>query len=335
MGNLDLIKIAELAGVSRSTVSRVINEQPNVSPEVRLRVQKIIHETGFQPNLAARSLRSKQSDVIGLVICNTVTQLFTDPYFPELTQGVAQGCNQHDKTLALFLEGDPDVIFPRLTRRGHLDGLLLQVGKTDDYLVKRLLETDVPFIVLGRPVETRASNIDIDNVGGGYLATAHLLRLGRKRVGTITGALDTTAGLDRKEGYQRALAERGAASCEELVAEGDFSVKGGYYAMQRLLKHRPDGLFIASDGMARGAIQAIREAGLSVPQDISIVGFDDLPYAVDGSPTLTTIRQPIANFGIRAIEALLDSIDYGPQPVKHIMLDVELVIRESCGGNLY
>lgn len=331
MTRVDLQKIAEMAKVSRSTVSRVVNEQPDVHPEVRKRVLQIIHDTGYQPNTAARSLRNKEADILGLVICNTVGGLFTDPYFPELTQGVAQGCNRFNKTLSLFLEGDPDVIFPRLKRRGQLDGILLQVGKTDDYLVKMMKQTDLPFLVIGRPVEPDVNYIDVDNISGAYQATLHLIRSKRQRIATICCPLDTTTGLDRKEGYIKALRERAIPFHEEWVVEGDFTETGGYRSMKQLLPHHLDAVFVATDQMARGAIRAIREAGLSVPKDVAIVGFDDLPPAMSGSPLLTTIRQPIVRLGITAVELLIDMIQHPQQHTQRVVLDVELVVRESSG----
>lgn len=331
MARIDLMKIAEMAQVSRSTVSRVINEQPDVNPEVRRRVLQIIRDTGYQPNSAARSLRNKQSDILGLVICNTVGGLFSDPYFPVLTQGVAQGCNQFDKTLSLFLEGDPDVIFPRLKRRGQTDGILLQVGQTDDYLIKKLKQTDMPFLVIGRPIEPGVSYIDVDNQSGAYQATLHLVRLKRQRIANLCAPLNTTTGIDRKEGYTRALRERGIPYRPELVAEGDFTEAGGYQAMLRLLPHHPDAVFVANDMMARGAIRAIQETGLSVPRDIAIVGFDDLAPAISSSPFLSTVRQPIARLGMSAVEILLDMIAHPDQPTQRVVLDVEMVIRESSG----
>jgi LacI family transcriptional regulator len=328
----DLTKIAQLAKVSRSTVSRVVNEHPDVNPEVRKRILKIIKDTGYQPNLAARSLRNKQTGIIGLVVCNTISGLFTDPYFPQLIQGVAQACNQFSKTLALFLEGDPDTIFPRIVRRGQLDGILLQAGKADDYMLKKMMATDIPFVYIGRPTESRINFIDVDNLAGGHLATSHLIRLKRHRIASIFGPLDTTTGIDRKEGYLRALNERGIPYREELTAECDFTELGGYQAMKDMLKHNPDAVFSASDTMARGAIRAITEAGLSVPNDVAVVGFDDLSPAVTMSPLLTTIRQPITHVGARAVETLLDIIQYRSQPAQRVVLNVELVIRESCGG---
>lgn len=332
MSDLTLNKIAELAGVSRSTVSRVVNNQPNVSDDVRNRVQKIIQKTGYKPNIAARSLRSKQTNIIGLVIPEKSHTLFTDPYFSHLIQGVAQACNQNDKTLALILEADIHNLYPKVAHPGHLDGVLLQVGKIDNPLLKMLCETRMPFIVLGRPSVSQVSYIDVDNVAGAYMAVIHLISLGYRRIATITGALDTTAGLDRAQGYKNAIHERGLTYDKDLIAEADFTAAGGYYAARKLLPRQPDAIFAASDTMARGAIKALAEAGLSVPQDIALVGYDDLPPARLSSPLLTTVRQPVRGFGAKAVEILLDIIEYGPSPARQIKLDIELVIRESCGS---
>ncbi len=331
MSGIDLQKIAQIAGVSRSTVSRVVNDQPDVSPEVRKRVLQIVQETGYQPNAAARSLRNKRSDVIGLVLNNTVGGLFTDPYFPALTQGVYQACSRYNKTLALFLEGDPSVIFPRLKRRGHLDGFLLQVGTDDDCLIKKMKQADVPFLVLGRPSDPDYSYIDVDNISGAYQATLHLIRQKRQRIASICAPLITTTGIDRKEGYCKALRERALPYREELVIEGDFSEESGYQSMKGLLAHNPDGVFCACDAMARGAAHAILDAGLSIPNDIAIVGYDDLAPAISAFPSLTSVRQPITNMGLTAVEILLDMIDHPGQPHQHVVMDVELVVRESSG----
>ena len=334
MPPLTLHHIARLAGVSRSTVSRVINNHPNVSDDVRERVQKIIDETGYLPNVAARSLRSKRSNIIGLVIPESVHTLFTDPYFPRLTQGVAQACNRHNKTLALFIESDTQSLFPRVSHRGQLDGVLLQTGRIGNELITRLLEAKMPMVVLGRPSSQDASYINVDNVAGAYIATIHLTGLGYQRIATITGGLDNTTGVDRLAGYKRALTERGYVLDEDLIVQGDFTELGGYYAAQKLLKYHPDAIFAASDTMARGAIRFFRENDISVPEDIGIVGYDDLPPAIDTKPLLTTVRQPIRRFGVKAVETLLDVIEYGPEPLRRIQMDVELVIRDSCGVKL-
>lgn len=335
---LTLEDIAQLAGVSRSTVSRVINEQPAVSDVVRRRVWEIINETGYRPNQAARSLASQRSNILGLVIPRRVHTFFTDPYFSSLTEGVAQACNQHSYMLSLFLfytAEDERKLFPFVSRPGTVDGIIIQSTHAADEMFQQLSESDLPSIVAGRPMHVADfSYIDVDNVAGAHTAVRHLVHLGRRRIGSITGPLSTTAGLDRFQGYQNALNESHLPLDDRLYVEGDFTESGGYYGAQRLIPLKPDALFVASDIMAVGALQAIREAGLKVPQDIAVIGYDDLPPATRTSPPLTTIRQPIRRMGIELVEKLLDIISNGTEPPRRVIFGTELVIRESCGANI-
>jgi LacI family transcriptional regulator len=336
--NLTLEEIARLSGVSRSTVSRVINHQPHVSDKVRTRVMKVVQETGYQPNLAARNLASNRSFMIGLVIPRPVSSFFTDPYFPHLLKGIAQGCNQNDYTLGLFLlssKEDEAKIFPRVSRRGMLDGVLIQTGQIGDQLIDRFLTFNLPVVVLGKPLlAADVSFIDVDNISGAYNAVSHLIRLGYQRIGTITGIRDSAATEDRIEGYKNALIERGRNIEQSLIAEGDFTEVGGYFAMQQLLPAKPDAIFAASDLMAIGAMRAAREAGLIIPEDVAFVGFDDVPIAKYADPHLTTIRQPIVKFGINSVEILIDLIESGVKPSRRIIMDTELIIRDSCGASM-
>lgn len=334
--NLTLDEIASRAGVSRTTASRVLNNGPNVRPEVRARVQRVIAETGYRPHPVAQSLASQQSHVIGLVLPRRTEALFNDPYFPRLTQGIAQACNDHDYTLALFLmqtEADEQKFYPRISRKGLLDGIVIQVGQIGDALIARLLESDLPTVVAGRPLNhPNANYVDVDNIAGAHTAVLHLLQLGHKRIGTITGEICTTAALDRYTGYCKALQAHDLPMDETLISEGYFTEIGGYEAMQRLLAHAPDAVFVASDTMALGALKAIYEAGLTVPQGVAVVGFDDLPPASLAKPALTTVRQPVHLFAVKAVEMLLDVIQNGSEPPRQIVLETELVIRGSCGA---
>jgi LacI family transcriptional regulator len=334
MGKLTVEQIAKLSGVSRSTVSRVINNHPNVKPHVRQRVMEVIAETGYYPNPAARSLASQRSGIIGLVIPRAVQSLFTDPYYPRLMQGVAQACNANDYTLSLFLfhtEDEEQKLYPRVLRIGLIDGLIVSASQIGDPLISQLIDNCVPFVMVGRPNDLPGvSFVNVDNAVGVYTAISHLIRLGYKRIATITGPLNTTVGLDRRQGYLDALNDRNHSIDEGLIIEGDFTELGGYAAMQRLIPHQPDAVFIASDTMAFGALRALRETGLSVPDDIAVMGFDDLPTSALADPPLTTIRQPIRRVGAQAVETLIDILTNGPEPPRRIALATELIIRSSC-----
>jgi LacI family transcriptional regulator len=337
MPNLTLEDIAEQAGVSRSTVSRVVNNHPNVSAGVRKRVLEVIQHTGYHPNIAARTLASQRSWMIGLVMPRSVSSFFTDPYFPLLTQGIAKGCNRHNYTLGLFLvdtKEDEDRILPRVSRSGMLDGILVQAGHHGDLVIDRLVQSSIPLFIVGRPFHTEGiSYIDVDNVEGAYKVVSHLVRLGYQRIGTITGPLKSTVGVDRLEGYQKALTERGLAVDDTLITEGDFTEEGGYYAMQRLFPAKPDAIFAASDIMAVGAMRAAQEANLRIPDDIAFVGYDDLPLANHRDLKLTTIRQPVYQFGFSAVEILIEMIENGKEPPPRVILGTELIVRESCGAS--
>ena len=338
MPNLTLDDIAKLAGVSRSTVSRVVNDHPNVSDSARKRVLQVIQNTGFHPNAAARALASHRSHMLGLVLPRTVSSFFSDPYYPRLTQGIAQACNQYDYTLGLFListKEDEEQIYPRISRKGLLDGILLQSSQYSDFLTTTLMNSNLPVLVAGRPFHsTNVNYIDIDNIAAARTAVCHLIHQGRKRVGTITGPLDSTAGIDRKEGYLRALIECGLEIDLDLIVEGDFSETGGYKGMQKLLPARPDAVFGASDVMAIGAMRAVREAGLRIPEDIAFVGFDDLPLAMTPQPPLTTIHQPIYQFGFKAVEILIDLIEHKQDHPRRVIMETELIVRDSCGSKI-
>jgi LacI family transcriptional regulator len=274
---------------------------------------------------------------LGLLLPHSVSVFFTDPYFPHLTKGIAQACNQYGYTLALFLVGtkdDEDKIFPRVSRAGLLDGLIVQSGHHGDQsIIGRLVDTRKPFVICGRPFRfDNVSFIDIDNVTAAYGAVQHLLGLGYQRIATVTGPIAGTVGVDRKEGYLRAIRENGMEVNEALIVEGDFTEPGGYAAMQTLLPAKPDAVFAASDAMAIGAMRAVRDVGLAIPDDIAFVGFDDLPITTFSDIQLTTVRQPVVQFGAKAVDVLIDLIENGIDPPRHIIMETELVIRDSCGA---
>jgi len=335
---LTLEELAKLAGVSRSTVSRVINDHPSVRDDVRSRVWQLVQQTGYQPHPAARSLVTRRTQIIGVIIPEALTTLFTDPFFPLFLRGVTETCNTRNYYLILSLfngPADSQEMYRRVVRSGHLDGVIVASTRLDDPLVPQLLEDEVHFILAGRHPNQRVNYVDVDNMGGARMAVEHLIRLGHERIATITGPLSTGHGQDRLTGYRQALEAHHIPLAENLIFEGDFTEESGAMGVQRLLPASPTALFVASDSMAIGALKALRQAGRRVPRDMALVGFDDLPIAAAIEPALTTVRQPIERLGSMAADLLLNLCEDPPaEPamVQRIVLPTELVIRESCGA---
>src|SRR5581483_2858416 len=294
--HLTIIDIAKHAGVSRSTVSRVINNDPKVNAKTRKRVQSVLLDLNFQPNAAARVLAAGRTHVLGLVIPMRVSALFSDPYFPLLIQGISAACNKYEYSTMLWL-AEPEYerrMIQQIVSASLIDGVIVASALTDDPVVEAVCARRIPFVLVGRhPVYDDISYVDVDNRISARDATMHLLRLGYKRVATIAGPHTMIAGMDRLDGYRDAFRMRGLAVDPNLIVEGDFSEESGYRAIQQLLRREPDAVFVASDSMALGALRALREVGKRAPQDIAIVGFDDMPFAAHTDPPLTTVRQPI------------------------------------------
>jgi LacI family transcriptional regulator len=333
--NQSLEDIAKLAGVSRSTVSRVINNHPSVSPQTRQKVMKIIRERHYRPNLAARALVTQRTQVISLVIPQDVIGAFTDPYFPTLMQGIMIQANEQDYAVMLWIGSkieEEERFFQHVLGNSLFDGVILASAVEKDPLIPWLAESGYPFILIGPPQLGNLNFIDVDNVRGAQLAVSHLIRLGRQRIGTITGPMNMGASLDRLKGYRQAFEQACVPLDETLIVTGTFSENSGYLAMKILLQLRVDAVFAASDMMAVGALRAIREAGLSVPEQISLIGFDDLPVAAATNPPLTTVHQPIREVGTLAAQALINLLEVKLKHPYQLVLPAELVVRGTCGA---
>jgi len=332
MAKLTLERVAELAGVSRSTASRAINGQRGVRPEIRRRVLDVVELTGFVPHAAARSLAGQRSRILGLAIRQTTQQVFRDPYFAALAQGVSEACTDHDQTLSLFLfqsAADRDQLPARVLRTKLVDGLIVTATFADDPLLWQLSESAIPFVVVGEIANPDISTVDADNVGGARLAAEHLLAIGRRRIATVTGPMRSGAAATRRGAFERALAAAGYPMDPRLIIESDFTREGAYTATQLLLSQQPDAIFAFSDRMAVGVLRAIEDAGRSVPGDIAVVGFDDLPPARSSNPPLTTIRQEVEQTGVHAVRLLLERIQTPEAPARHVELPTRLVVRAS------
>ncbi|MDW3179565.1 MAG: LacI family DNA-binding transcriptional regulator [Acidimicrobiia bacterium] len=331
---LNLEEIGRMAGVSRSTVSRVVNGEPNVSNSAAKRVKAAIAETGYRPHAAARSLASNRTGVLGLVIPSAVATLFDDPYFGRLILGASGETNALDATLALFLfeqDNDENSIISRVVNPGLVDGVIVTATTMGDPVIEHLRQANMPFVVVGRPDDGSASySVDADNRGGAKIAAKHLVSCGRTRIGIITPPSNTTAGLDRRLGFLEGLEEAGI-DAGGRIEEGNWTEASGAAALMRLLESGVDGVFAGSDRMAVGALNAIRAAGLRCPEDVALVSFDGLVPAGQTSPQLTSIVQPINEVGQRAARLLKSVIDGEITTSEHVVFPTTLAIAESCG----
>lgn len=332
-----LEEVAHLAGVSRATVSRVVNGSPRVSPDVRVDVQAAIERLGYVPNRAARSLVTRRSDSIAVIIAEPTGRLFSDPFFPRLLRGISSELAARNRQLILLMPdsaADESRTADYLTA-GHVDGVLLVSLHGDDPLPARLTAAGMPIVLVGRPPKgAKASYVDVDNRQGAHSAVAHLIAGGRRAIATITGPLDMAPGMDRLKGYREALTEAGLAADHTLEATGDFTQEGGSAAMRLLLAARPDidAVFAASDLMAAGALSVLATAGRRVPAQVAVVGFDDSPVAMSTSPQLSSVRQPIEEMGHEMARLLVDAVEASDPVPRRVILATELVRRASSAG---
>lgn len=336
MSTLTIDKIAELAAVSRTTVSRVINNHPNVRQTVRERVLRVIDEHSYVPQAAAQNLASRRTNIISLFIPRNALTIFSDPFFSYVIQGIAETCASVGYFLMVsMITADIDQdFFQHMTRSRHSDGVIILSSDMDDPILP-MLKGRMPLVLIGSHPYFRDLNwVDAENHEGARKAVDHLIRLGHRRIASISGPLQMAAAVDRRNGYKQALLEAGLPILPELLIEGNFTQDSGYDAMIALLRRtpRPTAVFIASDMMAAGALQAAHETGVAVPDDLAIVGFDDVPMASFVNPPLTTIRQPIYELGTIAVRLLIEQLSGQERRPTQTRIPTQLIVRQSCGA---
>ena len=327
--------VAERAGVGRGTVSRVINGSPKVSAKARAAVEAAIAELGYVPNRAARSLVTSRTDSIALIIPESEDRLVAEPYFSGIIRGVSAELSDTDMQLLMVLvrTAKERKRLEAYLSGHHVDGVLMVSVHADEPLLKVLDRIGIPAVLNGRRSELEPlTHVHADNLGGGVIAVRHLVGRGCRKVATITGPLDMEAASSRLAGYRKGLEAAGIPLDDTLVAEGDFSEESGRRAMRELLERRPDldAVFAASDTMASGALQVLREAGRSVPGDVAVIGYDDSVIARHTDPPLTSVRQPIEEMGRTMTRLLLDEIAEPDRMRRQVVLPTELVVRGSA-----
>ncbi|HYQ69495.1 LacI family DNA-binding transcriptional regulator [Actinophytocola sp.] len=332
--------VARVAGVSRATVSRVVNGVRNVDVELQEAVRRAVAETGYAPNRAARSLVTRRAGSIALVVSGAgdgdrdfTSSVFADPFFGRVAAGVVEFLRPLGMHPLLMLADSDDVraeVVAQL-RQGAADGALLVSTHGEDPLPEMCVRADVPAVLFARPATPiPISYVDLAHAEGARLAAEYLLSRGCRRLATITGPLDVPASQDRLSGFRDAVARHGQPYVP--IVEGNFRQDGGEAAMERLLAEHPkvDGVFAANDLMAQGALRVLRRHGREVPTDMAVVGFDDGPQALACDPPLTTVRQPVEDMAAEMARLLLKHIEEpGHDPVS-VIFDPKVVTRTSA-----
>jgi DNA-binding LacI/PurR family transcriptional regulator len=325
--NVSIKDIARAAGVSPSTVSRALSDHPRISLETKERIRRLATEMGYSPSAVARSLVTQRTSIIGLAVA-----WVSDPFLAQVVRGIEDTALEHGYTVILSsFYGEPDREKEVLStfRERRVDGIIIKSSCFDTYPHSLLSQFGLPIVLINRP--EYIYSVSTNNLHGGRLATEYLLDLGHSRIGYIAAEIGRRTNLDRLKAYKEALQGRGIAFEPTLVAMGDGYARGGKEAMCRLLTlpSPPTAVFCYNDLTAIGAALAVREAGLQVPDDISLVGFDDIELTTYCHPPLTTFRQPAYELGRRAMEMVLALMVDG-QKTTSVMLEGELVVRQSC-----
>ena len=327
--------IAKLAGVSHTTVSRVINNSSSVRTATRRKVMRFIEEGGYTPNLAAKGLISGKTYTIGLLVMYDINQFPSDYLLPSLLEGMTPLLNQNGYSLTLLFdnsEGQKNSIAVSSINKNRMDALLMLTIENSGELCEKAMQIDLPKIFLNMKPENAKSNFVIaDEYGGAFKAVEHLINEGHTKIGFIGGTPNVTSSIDRKCGYIVALERNGIEYSPQYESIGFFNIKTGYEAMNELLDRNlgMTAVFSANDLMALGAIKAIKERGMNVPDDIAIVGFDNQEFAEYVEPSLTTVKKPRTLMGRLAAEKIIDIINGVEINPEGIVLPTELIIRES------
>jgi DNA-binding LacI/PurR family transcriptional regulator len=325
--------VAKLAKVSFMTVSRVINNNPNVTKATRERVLKAIKELSYYPNAAARALNSNKSRNVGIIFPRK-DYFFVAPFCMELCFEVESRLKPKGYNLFLgsMTKGSESRELTAMFREGKVDGLILFAPRIGEEEIKMLADDHMPFVVVhGRSAGKEFSYVDSDNAKGTSLILRYLFDLGHRRIGFVSGDIGEMNSMDRYRRYRRELKAKGLPFDKRLVFFGDWSLESGHAAFRYLIeqKERPTAIFFSNDQMAIGAIKAAEELGVRIPDDVSITGYDDIKYASFTVPALTTVRQNIGAVGDKVAELILDTIE-GKGEFRKIILEPELVVRSSC-----
>ncbi|CCQ98355.1 HTH-type transcriptional regulator MalR [[Clostridium] ultunense Esp] len=326
--------VAREAGVSPSTVSRVISGNSRISEETKRRVRKVMEEMGYHPNMNARSLVVKSTETIGLIMPRSAENTFLNPFFPEVLRGIGAAAQERGYSLLLSTgrdDGEKKETVVKMVQGKQVDGVILLNSRIRDPILAYLKKQRFPFVMVGRPLEKNITYVDNDNVTSAKEATRYLIEMGHRSIAFVGGNPEYTVTHDRLEGYKEALKEAGLLYHPSQVLSGDFLEEGAYEAVRALLSlgQRPTAFLVTDDLMALGVISALKEMGLNVPEDVSIVSFNNVFLARLSSPPLTTVDIEIFQLGYQAVQKLFERIHYPEIASSHTLIKTCLVERQS------
>lgn len=326
--------IAKLAGVTPSTVSRVIANNPKISEATREKVLDIMEEQGYHPNINARSLVVQNTETIGIIMPRSVESVFQNPFFPEVLRGISMGAQEMGYSVLMSTarnEAEEKTAIAKMVQGKQVDGVLLLHSRVDDPLISYLQSHRFPFVVIGRPVAGGIAFVDNDNVLAAYEATEYLRNRGHRRIAFLGGSLEYMVTRDRLQGYREALEKSGIPFMPQFVLRGDFLEAGGALAVKELLSWevRPTALLVTDDLMAFGVISTLKEMGFSVPEDISIVSFNNVPLSKVCSPPLTSVDIDICSLGMTGVKLLFKQMMKKDTEPGHEIIDTRLIERQS------
>ncbi len=334
MEKLNIDKVAKLAHVSRSVVSRVLNNHPNVSEEARDRVMKVVEEYNYRPNSVARSLATSSTYQIGVLTSRIGDESLGNGYWTLLYLGIFEECikNGYYVRLSFYSSSMKKEMHELILNEHHLDGVICLNEEVTEFTTDRFSNKNMPLVLVGHnPGFPDICSVDVDNYSGGKKAVQHLVDLGHKKIGGIFGNQNVQETEFRMQGYKDVLMESGIEINKKYISVGSYSQKDGYATMNKWINQHPEmtAVFCASDTLAMGALLALSEQGISVPEQFSVVGFDGLPISRYMIPPLTTVAQPTFGKGEKAASILIDKIKNNKNDKVHVNLEPELLTRKS------
>lgn len=325
--------VARLAGVSISTVSAALNNKPGVGEDTRFRIIAVAEKLRYKPNILARGLVTKRSHTIGLVISD-----IANPFFTKVVRGIEDIANENNFNLILCNtdeNSEKESMYLRVLHGKRVDGLIIAVTRGSGEDVRELLREGISIVLLDRKLNgMKVDSVVVDNIEGSYQAVSHLINLGHRRIGIISGPKSIMTGRDRLEGYLKALRHHDLKVDEELIKEGNFKQDGGYNKACEFVEmiNPPTAIFVANNVMTLGALRALKERNIKIPHKMAIIGFDDMDWAPLNYPPLTTVSQPTYVLGTSAAKLLIKRINgKAPSKPQEIVLRPKLVIRKSSG----